>query len=392
MDAHEHSHAIIIGAGLSGLAVGRNLLERGIAVKILEAGQQVAEPWRARHPQLRLNIHRHFAQLPGRAITRDDGTFVARDTVVDYLESYARDLGDHIQFGTRVLEVSRGDPGWTVRTQHGGYTCQHLIVATGRDSIPQVPDWPGKEKFTGELLHSAHLGDIRRFHAKKVLVIGAGNSGGDVLNHFARSTPAQVWVSVRHGPSIVPNRLLGFPIHRLARLFALFPAQILDPVFAAMQRLVFGDLTRFGLRSHPDGGGTRLLRDGVTFAIDDGFVAAIKQGRFQVVAETLRFDQERVYLADGSTLRPDVVICATGYRSGLESLLGHLGVLDQNGQPLHPLGERDKANPGLWFTGYRPLFTGYFDAAGIAARRIATAIAEESLAPRVAPRTASVTT
>lgn len=239
-----------------------------------------------------------------------------------------------------------------------------------------MPDWPGRDRFQGELKHAAAFGDVAQYAGRKVLVIGAGNSGTDVLNHLARADPAQVWVSVRHGPAILPSRVFGFPLHRLAKLFGLLPKKTLDPAFGAIQRLAFGDLKRFGLPSHPDGGGTRMLRDGITFALDDGFVASLKQGRCQVVASTVGFERDSVRLADGSRLTPDVVICATGYRTDLETLFGGMGVLDAPGHPTHPMGEADARHPGLWFTGYRPEFTGFFHAAGVTARRIAQAVAE----------------
>ena len=187
-----------------------------------------------------------------------------------------------------------------------------------------------------------------------------------------------VMVSVRYGPSGVPKTIFGFPLHRLARVFAALPVGILDSAFRLTEWLFLGNLRRYGLTRHPEGGGTRLLRDGVTFAIDDGFVAALRQGRFSIVPRVDRFDGDCVILADGSSCTPDVVIAATGYRTGLAPLLGPLGVLDDAGYPIHPLGERDPGNPGLWFTGFKPIFTGFFDAAGIAAERIATAIAADA--------------
>ncbi|MEO1140440.1 MAG: NAD(P)/FAD-dependent oxidoreductase, partial [Pseudomonadota bacterium] len=210
---------------------------------------------------------------------------------------------------------------------------------------------------------------------RKVLVIGAGNSGTDILNHLAQSNPAKVWVSVRHGPSILPKLVFGYPLHRLAAFFTRLPKWSLDPSFAALQWLAFGNLRRFGLRRHPLGGSTRMHREGVTFALDDGFVRALKSGRFKAVAETVGFDETRVELADGRRIEPDVVICATGYKTGLEPVFGDLGVLDGNGRPHFPMGQADPDHPGLWFAGYTPCLTGFFHAAGVTAQRIATDIA-----------------
>lgn len=381
MKSTHSTSAIVIGAGLSGLAAASELRDRDIPVTILEASDRVADPWRARHPKLRLNIHRHFARLPGHHEPRQRDTYLPRDAVVDYLSEYASGLDAPIHFETRVLSVHREGDLWQIETTKGVYSSTHLIVATGRESVPDMPIWPGIEEFSGKVIHAANFSDPSSYDGKKVLVVGAGNSGSDVLNHLSRSNPAQVWISVRHGPSILPTRIFGFPMHRMARLFSRTPAWALDPVMAIMQWLSFGNLRRYGLRQNPKGGGTRLLRNGVTPALDDGFVKALKAGRFQAVGQTVGFSAYDAELADGRRVGPDVVICATGYRTGLEDFLGHLGVLDDDGYPLRPSGQPDSRNPGLWFTGYGVTFEGFFYAAGISARRIATSIAARSYQP-----------
>ncbi|PUB10398.1 flavin-containing monooxygenase [Yoonia sediminilitoris] len=377
MEYPNMNDTIVIGAGLSGLAAARALRDRNIPVTILEASDRVADPWRKRHPQLRLNIHRHFAQLPGAPMTRNDGTYVRRDTVVGYLEDYAKALDAEIRFGTRVLSVERHGDGWHVQTNKGELSCAHLVVATGRESIPTIPIWPGMERYGRPVIHTADFGDVTQYEGRKVLVVGAGNSGTDVLSHLARINPAKVWVSVRHGPSILPKLILGFPLHRLAKLFTYLPKWSLDPSFVALQWLSFGNLRRFGLRRHRTGGATRMRQEGVTFALDDGFVAALKTGRFEAVPETVGFDDTRVELANGRRIDPDVVICATGYETGLKPLFRDLGALDHNGRPLHPMGQPDPDNPGLWFTGFTPGLAGFFHAAGETADKIAKAITND---------------
>lgn len=374
-----HSDAIVVGAGLSGLTTARALCKKNIPVRVLEANQQIADPWRNRHPQLRLNIHRHFANLPGLRSPRTDGAFLRRDTVVQHLQRYADDLQAPIDYGVDIQAVEQTPGGWRLETSSGDYTCGNLIFATGRDRDPWIPAWKGRDLFEGELIHAADLGDVSRFNGKRVLVVGAGNSGGDVLNHLARHEPAEVHISVRYGPAIVPARVFGFPLHRAANLFAALPMWLVDPAFRVTQRLFLGNLARYGLTSHPMGGGTRLAKEGVAFAIDDGFAAAIKSGRFKVVGGLHEFWTDRVSFDDFQTVQPDVVICATGYRTGLARLLGHLDVLDETGVPLQPMGETCPNAPSMWFTGYRPVFQGYFHTAAIAGERISKAIASEGI-------------
>lgn len=378
MNGIERGSTIVIGAGLSGLAAAHALIERGLPVTVLEARDRVAEPWRNRHPALRLNIHRKFADLPGQVAPTTDGTYLRRDTVVAHLERYAARLEAPIHFDVAVTAIERSEAGWRVTTNALVYEAENVVIATGRESVPHIPDWPGHGSFAREILHTANLGDVSRFDGQRVLVVGAGNSGTDALNHLARHNPADVMVSVRYGPAVVPKSIFGYPIHGLARVLAALPNGVLDQAFKLTERLFLGNLRRYGLTSHPDGGSTRLRRDGVTFAIDDGFVEALKSGWFRIVPRVEGFSGDAVTLADGSVCHPDVVIAATGYRSVLEPLLGQLDVLDENGCPLHPLGERDPKQPGLWFVGFKPIYTGFFDAACIAAQRIGTGIAADA--------------
>ncbi|MEE9429000.1 MAG: NAD(P)/FAD-dependent oxidoreductase [Paracoccaceae bacterium] len=374
MTCKDQKSTIVIGAGLSGLAAAKALRSRGIPVTVLDASPRIADTWRARHPQLRLNIHRHFARLPGQEMTKTDGIYIRRDTVVEFLTEYAEKLDTPILHDTKVTGLERDSDGWCVTSDKGEFRCSNVIIATGRERLKTIPDWPGIECFQGQVIHSADLGDVTRFDGKNVLVIGAGNSGTDVLNHLSRSNPAQVWVSVRHGPAILPSRIFGFPLQRLANVFSAIPRMMLDPAFAIIQRYFIGDLRRYGLRRHTDGGGTRMLRDGITFGMDDGFVQALKGGRFLAVSETVKFYRDGVELKSGRIVHPDVVICATGYTPGLGELLDGLNALDTKGYPLCPMGQADPDNPGLWFTGYGVIFQGFFHAAGISAQRIATAI------------------
>ncbi len=378
---HWDKHTLIIGAGLTGLATAHVLRNRGIPVTVLDASDRVAWNWQQRHPALRLNVHRKFAALPGKPAPRTDGAYLKRDTLVQYLEDYAFDLRDCIETGVLVSGVDQTSNGWRVTAGSRIFDASNVVIATGRDRSPHIPNWRGLQRFKGKVIHAANLGDVSQYDGKKVLVVGAGNSGGDLLNHLARHKPKDVRISVRHGPCIAPQRVFGFPLHRAAHLFAAMPLWMVDPAFALTQRLFFGDLRKYGLTSHSMGGGTRLATDGTAFAIDDGFVAAIKNGRFKVVGEVTEFWYDRVSFDCHRTFEPDVVICATGYKTALEPMLGHLGVLNEVGIPKYPTGEHVPALPGLWFNGFRPEFQGFFYSAAKGAQRIGNGILSEAETP-----------
>lgn len=367
----------IIGAGAAGLSTAHAVKTAGLTVRVLEKSREIAGPWRRRHPQLRLNTHRALSALPGMPMPRNAGTFPDRDTVVRYLVDYARWIDVPISFGVGVDRIDRSGDGWMVRTTQGLLRAGAVVVATGRDRYPHMPDWPGKDSFAGRLIHSAEFGDAGQYVGKRVLVVGAGNSGSDLLNHLVRVDTEALFVSVRHGPTVFPCRVFGFPMQRMSPFMEKFPLAVADRMLRDTERLVLGNLSAYGLPRYPAGGVSRMIESGVAPAIDDGFVAALKAGWLNVVPSVERFDAMGVNLVGGRHLEADVVIAATGYRTGLEPMVGHLDVLDDSGVPIVNGGRTADHCPGLWFIGMRPTLSGYFRAACRDSQQIATAIAAQ---------------
>lgn len=375
----------IVGAGAAGLATAFCLRQAGISVRLLEKSHEIAGPWRRRHPQLRLNTHRDLSQLPGLKMPKDAGTFPSRNTLIRYLEDYARNLDLPVEFGVEVTALDRTGEGWRLETGSGPVAAKHVVIATGREATPFIPDWPGRGDYEGRLIHAADFGDADQYAGKNVLVVGAGNSGSDILNHLSRVDTQSVLVSIRHGSVVFPAFMFGVPMQRLAPLLELMPLRAIDWMLRDTERMAFGNLRQYGFPVHPDGGATRMATDGVSPAIDNGFVAAVKAGRMRIVPEVGRFRERMVVLADGTRIAPDVVIAATGYRTGLEPLLGHLDVLNSRGVPRIDGARTLPHAPGLWCIGMRPTMSGYFRAASRNSRAIATAIAAD-LARRPTPK------
>jgi putative flavoprotein involved in K+ transport len=141
--------------------------------------------------------------------------------------------------------------------------------------------------------------------------------------------------------------------------------------------MMLGDLSPYGLPEPPEGLLARVARDDQIPLVDMGFVAAVKSRRIEIVAGVAGFDGAQVRLADGSSITPEAVVAATGYRRGLEPLVGHLGVLDEAGRPTVRGAATHPAAPMLWFTGFTNPVSGMFREMAIDARKIARAVARQ---------------
>jgi cation diffusion facilitator CzcD-associated flavoprotein CzcO len=374
LQADEEIEIAVIGAGAAGLAVAQALKSVGREVLVLEAAAHLGAPWRRRHEQLTLNSHRDLSTLPGVAYPAGTPAFPNRAAVVRLFEEFARRHALAIEFGTGARRIERAGARWRIDAGDRVWLARHVVVATGRDRVPVIPDWPGKEGFAGRLLHAAEFGRAADFTGMSVLVAGAGNSGFDALNHLARAGTGQMWLSARHAPALLPKRIANIAVHKISTQLAYLPAGLADAVLAGAQRLVFGDLAKLGFPKSAGGGVSRLQGKSIAIATDDGAVAAIRAGRIRVVAPVRSFAGDEARLEDGTILRPDAVIAATGYRTGLEPMVGHLGVLDASGRPRFNGGQSDPALPGLWFSGMRADIRGCFVNARLKAGEIVRAI------------------
>jgi cation diffusion facilitator CzcD-associated flavoprotein CzcO len=351
---------LIIGAGTAGLTAAHELLKRGIEPQIIDEAGEVASSWRRRHEQLSLNTYRAYSSLPGAPLPRRYGAFVKRDDFIAYLEEYAENYKHIVRYGVRAGQIRcNGDDGWLVETDQGEMYARHVIVATGPERQPYTPEWPGMERFQGEFIHSAEFRHADNYIGKRVLLIGASNSGVDIGNHLSEVAISPSWVSVRSGPTIVPQYVFGIPAHIPFMWIRWMPIKAQDTIVAILERIFLGDLRKYGLPKPPAGAVTRDKEEGVTFGIDNGFVSALKAGRFTVVPEVRAFSERSAELVDGRTIEPDAVICATGYRPGLESLVGDLDVLDERGKLRFVADQASDEHPGLWFFGLNTSIYGY---------------------------------
>ena len=369
------SDVIIIGAGAAGLAAAHALRQQNIGFLLLEKAALVGDSWRQRHPRLTMNTYRDLSTLPGHRYPDGTRGFATRDQLVQHMERFVAEEKLPIEFGVTVQRIRRDGGGYVVETDKGEWRARHVIVATGRDRKPVLPDWQGTDRFSGTLTHAARFGDAAAYEGKSILVVGAGNSGFDILNHLSRVKTGQIWLSVRRAPAVLPRRLMGVTIHRLSPLLARLPVPIVDGLLSISQRIAFGDITRLGFPKETEGGASRLRNEHVALVVDEGAIQAVRKGRISLVPPVRGFCGMTVILADDSRLSPDVVIAATGYTPGLADFMPDLDVADARGFPRVNGTEQLADYPGLWFIGMRASLLGDIGSAKLQARAIAKAIA-----------------
>ncbi|MFI5745836.1 flavin-containing monooxygenase [Streptomyces sp. NPDC051644] len=376
-DLTEDRPVYVIGGGPGGLAAAAALREQGVRAVVLEKSESVGASWRRHYDRLHLHTTRRWSALPGLAMPRRFGRWVSRDDVVRYLEKYAGHHELEVVTGVEVSRVDRASDGtsWQL-TATGGrvLTGRAVVVATGFNHTPRIPDWSGRDTFTGDLVHASDYRNPAPYAGRDVLVVGIGNTGAEIAADLVEGGASRVRIAVRTVPHIVRRSTAGWPAQATGILVRRLPVRLVDRAGRLMARIAVPDLTAQGL-PRPDTGLYSRVKDGAIPVQDVGLIDAVKSGRVVPVAAVESFDKDAVVLADGDRITPDAVIAATGYRRALEGLVGHLGVLDARGRPVAHGGRTPKQAPGLYFTGFTNPISGMFREMALDARKIAKRLA-----------------
>ncbi|MFG2307585.1 flavin-containing monooxygenase [Streptomyces sp. NPDC048566] len=378
--SHEDRPVYVIGGGPGGLAVAHALRARGVRAVVLEKSDRIGASWRQHYDRLHLHTTRRLSALPGLAMPRRFGRWVSRDDVVRYLEKYAEHHRLEIVTGVEVsrVEPAPGGDGWLLRATGGReLTGSAVVVATGHNHTPRVPRWPGRDTYTGELLHARAYRAPGPYAGRDVLVVGAGNTGAEIAVDLVEGGAARVRLSVRTAPHIVRRSTAGWAAQYTGIAVRRLPVRMVDALARPLERLTVPDLSAQGL-PRPGTGLYSRVGQGAIPVQDVGLVDAVRTGKVEVVAAVEGFEDGKALLADGTRIAPDTVIAATGYERALEDLVGHLGVLDERGRPAVHGARTPKNAPGLYFTGFTNPISGMFRELALDAEKIAKAVARRA--------------
>ncbi len=340
--------AIIVGAGPAGLACAVTMRAAGLNVTVFEKADSVGSVWRRHYDRLHLHTDRNRSGLPGMVMPRSYPLYPSRGQLVAYLA-------------------------------RGSIAAPVAVVATGIADAPYHPTWPGSDVYQGAVLHSSEYRNAEPYAGKRVLVVGFGNSGGEIALDLANAG-IDVALAVRSPVQILPRDLLGFPILAWAILYRRLPARLVDFVNAPILRLAIGPIEKLGLRRSAKGPRQMVEEDGRVPLIDVGTLDRIRDGSIKVAGGIDRFTPDGVVFADATSQKFDAIILATGFRPDLRQLIPDVeDVFDRHGMPL--VTGRATRSPGLFFCGQIASPTGQLREIGLESQRIADSAKRYAAAP-----------
>jgi len=309
--------ALIIGAGPGGLSAARALKAKSIDYDHVERHADVGGIWDIENPGTPMYESAHFISsrdlsgFTGYPMPKTLPDYPSHRQILAYLQAFADAYGlrQRIRFRTEVSALQKdAQERWIVTFNDGSRRrYRWVVLATGTNWQPNLPSWPGS--FSGELRHSSSFKSGEEFRGKRVLVIGAGNSGADIACEAAIHA-LRARISMRRGYHFIPKHVFGVPADVFGETGPRLPLWLARPIFKRLLRLLTGDLTRWGLpapdhklfESHP--------------ILNAQLLHHLQHGNIAVRPDVRSFDGQEVVFSDGSRESFDLVLCATGYHFG----------------------------------------------------------------------------
>jgi putative flavoprotein involved in K+ transport len=378
---------VVIGSGHNGLMTAARLVRLGVRVLVVERNERVGDNWRNRYASLALHDPIEADHLSYLEFPASWPSFTPTRRFGDFLESYA-DLLDIPVWTSAVTDNVRYDETsqvWSLDVTRPGHDkrtlrVNHLVIATGMNGKPRLPEFPGVEEFTGTTTHATHFGGGSAWKGKRAVVVGTGVSGHDVAQDLAehgaevtmlqRGSTYVINASTNHALSFAPYLAGERPTADIDLMgqavpFSQIPltAKARTQQAAEMDREILDGLRQagFSLSEGPDGMGLPGIvfvenRHGYYHNI--GASQLIVSGLIKVrQAQITRFSEAGVLLDDGTELEADLVVFATGYESVNESNRDLLGDLVDELPAIGKIGDdweftgvaRHSGKDRLWF-------------------------------------------
>ncbi len=342
----------IVGAGGAGLAVAQALATRDVDFVIFEAGSGVGGNWRygndsglsSGYLSLRANTSRRHTSFRCFPFGDTKSLFPDHSEMLDYLERFTDrfDLRPRIRFRTRVSSTTPVDGEWEVTTRDTRERFTALVVATGFNSVPRYPAFPGE--FSGIQMHTHDYRVPAPFAGRDVVVTGLGCSAAELACEI-QTVARSVSLAVRSGAWVVPRRWGRVPVDWFdTRIGSRLPIETRRRAFAGIFRMAAGPLKGTGLPT-PD---HRLGDKPIT--VSDELLPLLRRGRIQACAPIAELRGDHVRLTDGTERIANALLHGTGYRTTFDFLPPDAVAPTNEHAPLYR-GVLSLAKSGLFFVG-----------------------------------------
>ncbi|MFP5021898.1 NAD(P)-binding domain-containing protein [Pseudonocardia phyllosphaerae] len=377
---------VVIGGGQGGIALGARLRQLGVPTIIVERNERPGDSWRKRYKSLALHDPVWYDHLPYLKFPDNWPVFAPKDKIGDWLEFYTRIMELNYWGSTtaKSAEFDESSGRWDVVVERASadgteeitLRPRQLVVALGVSGKPNIPEFPGREQFQGEVQHSSQHPGPDAYAGKKVVVIGSNNSAFDICGSLWE-VGADVTMVQRSSTHIIKSSTLmeyglgdlyseravrsGIDTYTADMIFASLPyrimAQFQKPAYDKAREVdadYYAKLEKAGfeLDFGDDDSGLfmKYLRRGSGYYIDVGAAELVADGEVKLVkGQVASFTEKGVQLDDGTELEADLVVFATGYRSmnGLAADIVGQDVADKVGK-VWGLGSDTTKDPGPW--------------------------------------------
>ena len=345
VDLPKEIQVVIIGGGQASLAVGYYLKRTKLNFVILDDQIEPGGAWLHTWRSLKLFSPGSFSSLPGWLFPQTKENYPTRDEVICYLKNYEERYQMPIHRPVTVSSVTQNEDKLTLNTNTGTIDAQVVINCTGTWGHPYIPSVSGQGEFVGQQLHSAQYVSPEEFTGKKILIVGGGNSGAQILAEISK-VAITTWVT-QHEPFLLPDDVDGRVLFQVAT--QQYQAQLDGRELDTLP--TFGDI---------------VMIDSVKDARNRGCLHSDRMFS--------KLTASGAIWPDGSEKSFDTIIWCTGFRPNLE----HLKALDleSTDRKIEVKGTRSVKHPRLWFVGYGD-WTGFGSATLIGVQRYARSTVNE---------------
>lgn len=378
---------LVIGGGQAGLAIAARLTQLGVDVLIVDKNPRIGDNWRNRYHALTLHNQVQVNHMPYMPFPPSWPTYIPKDKLANWFEAYVEALELNYWTATEMTGASYDEDRhrWTVtlRTPEGSQRQlhpRHVVMATGVSGIPNRPEIPTLDDFSGQILHSSQYQDGENWAGKRAIIIGTGNSGHDIAQDL-RSSGAEVTM-VQRSPTLVvniePSAQLPYVLYSEGPTLEdcdLITTSIPVPLAKQahvtftrksreLDKSLLDGLEKIGFRldfgEDETGWQFKYLTRGGGYYFNVGCSDMLVEGKVRLI----QYDQLETFTATGArlkndqTLAADLIVLATGYQRQeyvVAKLFGE--AVAQRVGPIWGFGDQlelrnmycQTGQPGLWF-------------------------------------------